>query len=219
MTLLKYSFSIVRCNEVFDSHRALQRTRTRARTSPQRRPLLQLRLTMVSPTLYKGLAIFDKAKSRPEGVTPHAATYHAPSRLFFVSTSRRSIFMPHLPPPEDVAEDAHAAFAYRLAEAVARAHKGEPRFQLRGLSPDGLAAECEHKFKPLEHVLCLDTVRPLCFADSVSRLRQTCLRPLELYHARHSLLKYLSNSARRGRGAAHSVISSGGTHRVRVRRR
>jgi hypothetical protein len=120
---------------------------------------MQLRLNMVSPTHYRGIAIYDKAKNRTEGVTPHAITYHAPSRLFFVTTSRRAIFVPHMSPPEDTVEDAHAAFAYKLAEEVARVQKGEPRFQIRGVFAAGLSTACEHKFKPLEHVLCLESVR------------------------------------------------------------
>jgi hypothetical protein len=120
---------------------------------------VQVRLNMVAPTHYKGIAIFDKTKNRTEGVTPHAVTYHAPSRLFFVATSRRAIFVPHMAPPEDAVEDAHAAFAYKLAEEVARTQKGEVRFQLRGVTSAGLQIACEHKFNPLEHVLCLESVR------------------------------------------------------------
>lgn len=125
---------------------------------------MQLRLSMASPTLYKGLPMFDKSKKRSEGITPHAAAFHPPTQLFFVSTSRRTPFISHMPPPDDALEDPHAAFAYKLAEEVARAQKGEARFQIRGVAVDSLATVCEHKFKPLEHVLCVESVRLGCAA-------------------------------------------------------
>jgi hypothetical protein len=115
---------------------------------------------MPSPTVYKGLPMFDKSKKRTEGITPHAAAYHPPSHLFLVATSRRTPFVSHLPTPEDTAEDPHAAFSYRLAQEAARAHKGEMRCQLRAVAADTLATECEHKFQPLEHLLCVESARP-----------------------------------------------------------
>jgi hypothetical protein len=121
--------------------------------------LMQLRLDMPAPTVYRGLSMFDKSKKRVEGVTPHVAAFHPPTQLFFVTTSRRTPFVSHTPPAEDAIEDPHASFSYKLAEEAARAQKGEPRFALRGVAADGLATACEHKFKPLEHVLCAAAVR------------------------------------------------------------
>lgn len=119
---------------------------------------MQLRLNMPAPVRYKGISISDKDRKKHEGVTPHKATWHAPSQLFFVATSRRMPFMHHLPPVEDAQEDPHAAFAYKLAEEVARAQRGEVRYQIRGVSRDTLATVCEVKMKPLETILSLETV-------------------------------------------------------------
>jgi len=120
---------------------------------------VQLRLGMPSPVRYKGLSISDKDRKKHEGVTPHRAAWHAPSGLFFVATSRRMPFLQHMPPAEDAQEDPHAAFAYKLAEEVARAHRGEVRYQIRGVTRDSLATVCEVKLKPLETILSLETVR------------------------------------------------------------
>jgi hypothetical protein len=118
----------------------------------------QVRLNMESPTQYKGLTISDKDKKKHEGITPHRVTWHAQSKLFFVACSRRMPFIHHLPPAAGVEEDPHAAFAYKLAESVARAHSGEVRFQIRGVTRDSLTTACEVKLKPLETVLCLEAV-------------------------------------------------------------
>lgn len=123
---------------------------------------LQLRLNMPSPVRYKGISISDKDRKKHEGVTPHKVTWHGPSQLFFVATSRRMPFMHHLPPAEDALEDPHAAFAYKLAEEVARTQRGEIRYQIRGVTRDTLATACEVRMKPLETILSLETVRA-CF--------------------------------------------------------
>lgn len=120
---------------------------------------MQLRLSMPVPVRYKGISISDKDRKKHEGVTPHKAAWHGPSGLFFVATSRRMPFLHHLPPAEDAQEDPHAAFAYKLAEEVARANRGEVRYQLRGVTRDALATVCEFKMKPLETILSLETVR------------------------------------------------------------
>lgn len=116
---------------------------------------------MPSPTQYKGLTISDKDKKRHEGITPHKVTWHANSKLFFVATSRRMPFVPHLAPEPSAAEDAHAAFAYKLSETVARRQGGEVRYQIRGVTADTLTTACDAKLKPLETILCLESVRSL----------------------------------------------------------
>ena len=103
--------------------------------------------------------MFDKSKKRTEGVTPHSATFHPPSQLFFITASRRAPFVSHMKPPDDAVEDPHAAFSYKLAEEVARGQRGETRFQLRGVEAGSLVTVCEHRFKPLEHALCVESVR------------------------------------------------------------
>eukprot|EP00892_Ulva_mutabilis_P007723 jgi/Ulvmu1/5322/UM022_0116.1 len=118
-----------------------------------------LRLNMPAPARYKGISISDKDRKKHEGVTPHKAAWHGPSQLFFVATSRRMPFMHHLPPAEDAQEDPHAAFAYKLAEEVARAQRGEVRYQIRGVTRDTLATACEVRMKPLETILSLETVK------------------------------------------------------------
>lgn len=121
---------------------------------------MQVRLHMPSPTQYKGLTISDKDKKRHEGITPHKVTWHANSKLFFVATSRRMPFVAHLAPEPGAEEDAHAAFAYKLSETVARMQSGEVRYQIRGVTADTLTTACDAKLKPLETILCLESVRP-----------------------------------------------------------
>lgn len=133
---------------------------------------MQLRLSMPVPVRYKGISISDKDRKKHEGVTPHKAAWHGPSGLFFVATSRRMPFLHHLPPAEDAQEDPHAAFAYKLAEEVARANRGEVRYQLRGVTRDALATVCEFKMKPLETILSLETVRMPPLAVAVMRTIQ-----------------------------------------------
>lgn len=114
---------------------------------------------MPSPTQYKGLSISDKDKKRHEGITPHKVTWHPTSKLFFVATSRRMPFIPHLPPEPTAQDDPHAAFAYKLSETVARSQSGEVRYQIRGVTADTLTTACDIKLKPLETILCLESVR------------------------------------------------------------
>lgn len=143
-----------------------------------RRAVVQLRLNMPAPVRYKGISISDKDRKKHEGVTPHKATWHAPSQLFFVATSRRMPFMHHLPPVEDAQEDPHAAFAYKLAEEVARAQRGEVRYQIRGVSRDTLATVCEVKMKPLETILSLETV---CISTPLRARRSSQCRALHTH--------------------------------------
>lgn len=150
--------------------------------SPVRSPRwavpLQVRLAMPCPTVYKGLSFTDKKnRKRQEGVTPHAVTYFPETDHCFVVTSRRMPYNAHLKPPEEIAEDPHAACAYRLADAAARKRAGELRWHLRAVAPHTLALVAEYKFKPLEHVLCAKTARCLQLVAMLSVTLQACIGP------------------------------------------
>lgn len=139
---------------------------------------------MPCPTIYKGLSFADKKnRKRQEGATPHSITYLPETDHCFVVTSRRMPYNAHLKPPEEVAEDPHAACAYRLSDAVARKRAGELRWHLRAVAPHTMALVSEFKFKPLEHVLCAKMVRcagdcraAACKASSDAGDRVTCRR-------------------------------------------